>query len=927
MSMWRRELLARLQSLKLRPEREAEIVEELSQHLDDRVRELEAGGAPAGEARRAALEDLDSPGALARKLAEIEARPPLRLPPPGQPMRGRWLAAVWQDVRHAAASLRRTPGFALTVVGALALTIGPTTAIISVANWLIWRPPPGVVDPDRLAVLWFGEWREVDGGVGVSPHGVSESNLSDLREASETIAGIAGWQETSASLAIEGMPPRRVEIGHSTAGFFDLLGVRPVSGRGPAPEEDVPPFGAPVAVISHGLARQALGGADAALTRSIRLNGRPLTVIGVMPAGFVGASPVSGVDVWIPSWTYYYVNHFSESSMTRRVGRGDGAFYTFIVRLAPEVTFDRLRAELDVLVPALAAQHPDENEAFTTVRARVFPGLGVHELQRDRYAGLVRNLLLVGGVLLLLGCANVANLLMSRGVRRRHERAVRVALGASRARLAQLLLTESCLLAVAGASLGVALAFWLKDVIQALLLPGLAGSGVDVAVPLDVRVLLATLGVAVGCGLLAGLVPAWVGSSAGPSSDMGRGGLRASARGSRLRTGFAALQLALSLALVTNALLLVGTVRNLAGVDVGFDPVGVSIHEVAPSTHGYDPAQSMAYDRALLDRLSADPAVDAVSLSSSYPFGSGYSNTIADPGGSGGATIDVYQNFVSADYFRVLGIRMVHGRGFDDAEAMLSASPDGSPVILDGLLARRLFGDTNPIGRRVRFPATSAVPEHDRTVVGVTADTRRSSLTDMPDLLMYLPFVQGGAYAATRPDVLVKSRLPLHEVGDLVQSHASAIDPTLPFYPPRPLSAAIARHVADQNVLATVLSLLGALGFVLAALGLYGLLAQLVGERTRELGIRTALGASRGRVFALVLRQAAWIAVAGGAAGLLLAWWGTGAIEAELVGVTPLEPEIYIASLAALTAVVLVAAAWPARAATRIQPVEALRTE
>ncbi|MEZ5317554.1 MAG: ADOP family duplicated permease [Vicinamibacterales bacterium] len=922
MSTWRDELITRLRDLRLRPEREAEIVEELSQHLDDRVRELEAGGASPEAARREALADLDAPGALARQLAAIEARSPLDLPPPGTPARGRWLAALAQDLRHAVAGLRRTPGFAFTVVTALALTIGPTTGILSVANWLIWRPPPGVVQPDRLAVVWFGEWGD-DGSV--RPRRVSEPNIVDLEAGSTAVAAIGGWQESRVSVAADGVVPRLVGSAHATVDLFDLLGVHPAVGRGFTPDDDQPPMGSPVAILGDALARGLFGGAEAAIGRTLDVNGQRLSVIGVLPPGFVGLSPFSQVGIWFPSSTYYHVNHFSETTMRERAGRArGGVFYTFVVRLAPGSTFERLQGELDALVPALAARYPDDNEAFRTTRARVFPGLGTAELQRDRYRSLVDRLLLVGLVLLLLGCANVANLLMSRSGRRQHDRAVRAALGASRARLVQLLLIESCLLALAGAALGVVAAVWLRDLIQALLLPGVYTLGTVPAAPIDGAVLATTLGLSVCTGLVAGLAPAWTGSDTRPSAALGAGSVRTSRAGVRLRAGFAVLQFALSLALVTNALLLVGTLRQLAGVDVGFDARGVTTHALDLGSQGYDAERALTYDRELLARLAAAPGFQAASLSYSYPFSIGWINEVRERPGEADATFSVDTNFVTPAYFDVLRIPLLQGRTFTAAEALSPAGDEDGPAIVDERLARRLFGEAPAIGRSIQVAGR---PDRSLTVIGVARNARWGDLTDEPDPVLYLPFTDRGGYAAVRPVVLVRSGLSARAAGELVQAQGSAIDPSLPFGPPRPLSAAVERVTADRRAFATVLTLLGALGFVLAAVGLYGLLSQLVVERTREFGIRLAIGARRGHVFGLVLRQAGWIAVLGGVAGLGLAALGSRFVESQLFGVSRLDPAIYLTAALALTLVVFAASAWPARSATRIEPVEALHRE
>jgi predicted permease len=924
MDLWRDELRTRLEPLRLRPEREAEIADELSQHLDDRVSELIAGGTPAEAARELVLVELDAPGELTRRLAAIEARSPYQLPPPGAPGRARWLTTLWQDARYALRALRRTPGFALTVVAVLALTIGPTTAILSIGNWLFWRSPPGVVEPGRLAVVLSAEWR---GASSMSPRSLSEPNIEDLLKSSRTLAGLAGWSEESVSLAADGVPPRQISMTHSTASYFDLLGVRPAVGRPFAVEEDRPPFGSPVALIGDRLARGAFGGPEASLGRSILINGRPLSVIGVMPPGFVGASPFSEVDVWIPSATYFHVRHFSEEVMRGRWGasRAYGAFYTFIARLAPGASPEALQAELDVLLPALAQQYPEDNADFIKARARVFPGLGPNELQRPQYRSLVRNLLLVGGVLLLLGCANVANLLLSRGVRRQHELAVRLALGASRRRLVQQLLTESCVLALVGAAVGVGLALGLKQLIATLLLPGVAGSGLELDVPLDMRVLVATLGVSVTCGLLAGLLPAWMGSSRWVGASIGRHGMRTATGRSWVRSGLAVAQLALSLALVTNATLLVVTLRNVGATEIGFDPRSVSIHFLDLGSHGYSTDRAMAFDRDLVSRLAADPSFRGASLSTGIPPNCGHGRRVLDPAGDGKKAIDICENYVTDDYFRAAGQTVLLGRIFTPAETVTAAPAAGSPIVVSESLARRLFAEGIALGRRITFPATSLEPAHERLVVGVVRDVR-SPLRE-PELLAYVPFVLGLGERPRRPTVMVRTDRPLRDAGDRVRGHVAAIDPSLAMSPPRLLTDLLARQVANRRAFAWVLTLLGGLGFVLAAVGLYGLLAQIVSERTREIGIRMAIGADRRHVIGLVVRLAVWIAVLGGTAGLALAAFGSRLVESQLVGVRRFDPALYAVSVGLLGAVILAACLIPAARAARVDPVEVLRAE
>jgi predicted permease len=730
MSLWRHELIERLASLGLKPEHEAEIVEELAQHLDDRVEDLVAQGLEPAAARAAALADLDTPGELARRLEEILPHP-LNLPPPGAPARGRWVQACWQDIWHSIRSLRRSPAFTAAVIITLGLSVGPTTAMLSIGNWLLWRPTPGVVEPDRLGVVYVGQWI----GRGFSPRGVSYLNLDDLRRTSKTMSAITGVQEGSGSLAADTLPPVVIETGWVTADFFDVLGVRVQAGRSFRREDDRPPAGARVAVISDGLARRAFGGAVGAVGGHLTLNGLPLTIVGVLPPDFVGTEPFSRVDVWYPGATYGYVNHFGGPD--RWTTRDSGLFYSFIVRLAPDASFAMAQAELDTLVRELAANYPKENQELAGVRARLVEGLGTPILQRESYQRLVSVLVAIGGALAFLGCANVANLLMVRSVGRRREHAIRLALGAGRGRLLLLQLTEAMLLAAAGTGLGVALAVWLKQFVAALVLPAVAARP-DFTVPLDTRVLAMALGVSVGCGIATGFMPAMYAARNTSAGALGDAGGRSVTTSRRLRTGFAVAQLAVSLALVTGALMLVATLRNLNGIDLGFTPDGVTTHGLEPSGHGYEPDRAFVYYRTMMDRLQAAPGFEAVSIGARAPFGSGRIMRLQPPAGADHEPIEVYANAVSRAYFDVLGMRLLQGRTFSDAETWTTSASAG---IVSVRLARRLFGNTSPIGQRIVLPArTPARPAHELTVVGVAPDVHWQDVTGDPQLFLYLPF-------------------------------------------------------------------------------------------------------------------------------------------------------------------------------------------
>lgn len=923
MTDWTQEIRDRLARLALRPEREAEIIEELSQHLDDQVRERVAGGFEVSDARREALADLDQPGALALRLAETETRAAVNLPAPGAPARGLWVRQLWQDVRLALHTMRRRPWFSMSVLTTLALTIGPTTAIVSVGNWLLWTPSPAVTEPGRLVEIWSGTWR--DSG-GVSPSAVSYLNLDDLRAASQTLSGLAAWQEGGASVAIPGAAPRQAQAGFVTANFFDVLGVKLAAGRGFTKEEDTPPFGEPVAVISHGLATQAFGTPEQALDQTIHISGRPMRVVGVVPRSFAGVSPTSQVDVWYPGGAYAYVNHYTEEQSQRFSNRSSGLFYMFIGRLATARNSSDAQAELDTLMPLLAERHPGDNAKFKTVRARVFPGLGPSALQRARLQRQMQGLLMVAGVLLLLGCANVSNLLLSEGVRARPERAVRLALGASQGRLLRQLLTESVTLAALGALAGVGLAFWLKGAIQLWWMPGIDVMAAAPVVPIDRLVLGVTVLVAATCGILAGLAPAWFGARISLQGGLALSSGRGTTGSHHMRTGLAALQLALSLVLVTGATLLVTTVRNIGRVDPGFTPDGVVLQHVSLRGHGYTPARAMAYSRELAKGLRADAAVESLSITTGYPLGYTWIESLQTPGGSPKDTTDVRRVATDAAYVDVLGLQLRYGRYFRIDEVFGETLVSGGPVVVSESLATRFFGRADAVGERISVPRTMVSPARDFVIVGVMRETAVTSLTEAAEPLIYFPITQDD-FASLSGAILAKCRGTATRLGEVAASVAARLDPTLPLDRAWALTEWNRRDVASTQMFARVLSLLGGVAMVLAAVGLFGLLAQAVGERRREFGVRMAIGASAGRIAWLVLRQAAWTCALGIAAGLGLSYWAARFVSSYLWGVSPFDPRVYALTITLLLVAVALASARPAWSATRVNPIDALRSE
>jgi putative ABC transport system permease protein len=411
------------------------------------------------------------------------------------------------------------------------------------------------------------------------------------------------------------------------------------------------------------------------------------------------------------------------------------------------------------------------------------------------------------------------------------------------------------------------------------------------------------------------------------SEGLSQAGGRGTPRGRRLRAGFSVVQLALSLALLVGALLMVTSLRGLREVDPGFEADGVSVHYVDLGGQGYTPPRALQYARDLEAGLSSTPALTAVSFSYSYPFASAFVQRVRAPGGGPDDTIEVRTNSVSKNYFTVLGIPIRKGRAFTAEEAMAAGEESGNAIVISQSLARRLFGESDPLGLTAVMPGGRNATARTLVVVGVADDVRTDLVTGEAELSLYEPFARTSVFVL-RPTVLVKSGLTTRAASEAVQAIAARVDPMVPISGNQPLrTQTIDRRLSSQRVFAWILSFLGGVGFVLAAVGLYGLLAQTVTERTREFGIRMAIGATRGQIYSLVLRHAALIAVIGGIAGLGLAMLGSRLIEAQLWGVTARDPSIYATAALALLVVVFIAAAWPARVATCVDPVEALRIE
>lgn len=666
------------------------LIDELVQHLEDRFLARRAAGASESDARAAALAELDDDARLqeevgrARRAARLLA--PLTL---ADHEGGRWYSGIWQDVRYAARALRRSPGFTAAAVLTVALTTGPTTAVLGIAHWLFLRPLPATAEPHRLATVNFG----VPSERGYSVSRVSYAHAARLAEASPSVAALTGWQRSSVSVGRGDAEPAIRPIEFVNASFFDVLGVSIISGRGFAADEDATPGGAAVAVISERAAR-VLFPDGPATEQTIRVNGHAVTIVGVAPAAFPGTSIQRPVDLWMTGMASPRINHAAVARWTYAPDRGP--FYQYFARLAPGATCEAAGVELQSAALALSTSAPDARK-FTTVRPMVHAVVGVDPLALPVLWSLMRILISTGVLLILLGSANLINLLVFRNARRSQEIAVRRAMGASGARLIRLQVAETLVVTIAGGVVGLAVI---------VLAQQLFGGTINTSLgPLEIPVNWPLAGVAIGLSLLVGIALGMAAPRFAATdlvATLGAGPRSTGRVSVRLRSGLAVMQLALSLTLVIGAILFAGSLHHLRTQDAGFDGNNVTRASFAFDVIGYPAERSRQFLHDVKARLQADNPGVHVAFGDGMPlYGSGTGNQVFAPHLTVKDAVRANAVEVSHDFFAAMGIPIVEGRAFTAAEARSTGLEPA--VVVNGTLARQLYGTTEVVGRSSRF--------------------------------------------------------------------------------------------------------------------------------------------------------------------------------------------------------------------------------
>jgi putative ABC transport system permease protein len=898
---WKQEIRRRLQSSRLEPARESAIVEELGAHLDDYYAELLAGGATEAEAERQTLAELSASEIFERELLRVGrqvAPEPIAL---GTNRRANMIADLWQDLRYGARMLAKRPGFTLIAVLTLGLGIGANTAIFTIVDAALLRGLP-YQDPERLVQVWetrrLGEIKQMD---------ASYPDYLDWGQPAEIIEGICGYTGWGGSFTLTGRAePERIEGARVTASFFSVLGVAPILGRGFLPDEDKP-GAAPTVIISHGLWQQRFGADPNIVGRRLTLDGAGYTVLGVLPKSFQFA-PMGRAQLWVPLRP-------TPGQLNRRFMH----WLDVIVRLKPGVSLAQAQARMSAVGARIERENPDSH---------LGAGLKLVPLH-EQIVGSVGSLLLVllgaSGCVLLITCANLANLLLLRAAARRQEIGVRLALGATRWRLARQLVRESLLLTSMGGVLGLALA----KVGCKLLLAAMPAAQLD-SMPylqgpaLNARVLGGAGALSLITGIVFGLAPAWQSTKLDLQSALKGGGRAAMSAGrQRLRSLLVVSEIALALALLIGAGLLIESTLRLLEVKLGFKPERLLTLrlELPPSRYSTDD-QARAFHQQLLHRIAALPGVIGVASVNWLPLEGGPGDLLrveGQPPPPKGEAPKATTHVVSPNYFRTMGVALIKGRYFTDEDHQSAPGV----VAINSALAKKLFGKRDPIGQRILFEGDEPKPFE---IVGVVDDERVGELDEEDQSVIYRPFLQD---AWTKLNLVVRTAGEPDGVVNAVRGEAQALDPNLALYAVATMERLIAERPSTflRRYPALLMAVFAAIALALAAVGIYGVISYSVTQRTQELGIRMALGARRRDLLKLVLRQGLRLALLGVASGLAVALALTRLMRSLLFGVSATDPLIFGLATGLLVAVALLACYLPARRATRLDPLAALRCE
>jgi putative ABC transport system permease protein len=819
------------------------------------------------------------------------------------------MSSIWQDLRYSLRMILKAPGFAVIAILTLALGIGANTTIFSWINSALLNPVPGLASPNEVVALTLSK-------AGENPFAFTYPDIQALRNGQQSFTGITACNITSLSLTGKGKPDRVWGM-VTTANYFDVLGVRPILGRAFLPEEDEKPGGAPVAVISYRLWQTHFGANPDVVGQQVEVNQHPYTIVGVTPAVFQGSQTGVRTEIWLPI-----------AMVDQLVPRSDllhdhHYFWLFAFgRLKPGVRPEKAQEEMTVLLQPEVKSFPEEHRGHDSV--------SVYPLWRSPFglnfflSTLLPMLMAIAGLVLLLACANVANLMLVRSVGRRREMAIRMSLGASRWRLVRQLLAESLLLSLAGGAVALLITTWTAGTFMKFI--PVTDFPIALGVPVDRAVLIAAFVISLITGVIFGILPALRASSEAPVAVLKEDAANASGglKRARLASGLVVAQISLSLVLLVCAGLFIRSFLSAQQINPGFNSQNVLISSYDAFTSGYSDERAAAFDRQLEARLNSMPGIQSAALSNRVPLGFGGSSSVKPEGyvPQADESMETQAAMITPNYFHTLQIPIVKGRDFTMQDNMSSQRV----AIVSETFVNRYWPNQEALGKQVNSDLT-----HEWfTVVGVAHDSKVTGLNEKPTPFLYLPHYQvnlldqpGGSamnvIARTTGDPLAMSKAveqTIHELSaDLVVYNVSTLES----------SEAITSF--PQRIAGTFVGAFGLLALVLAAVGIYGVTAYTTRQRTHEIGVRMALGASKQDVLQLVLGHGLRLTFVGVGLGLGAAFALTRYLGSMLLGVTSTDALTFSCVAVLLCAVALFACFIPARRAMRVDPIVALRHE
>jgi predicted permease len=908
---------AKLQALFAPDKANREFDDELQAHLQLLTEQYLRQGMPAEQARLAARRQFGN-SSLVRERCR-EARSFLSL------------SAFWRDVRFGARQLARNPVFTVIAVSSLGLGIGANTAIFSAAKRVLLDTLP-VSNPHELRLLtwvsghqqpvpqvWGDVWSTDSGGL--ASNAFSYAVFQQMRKQTDVFRDLIAFKDIKMTASVNGHP--ELVGGEFVSGrAFAALGVQPILGRLLNSADDAGPGKSPVTVISEGYWAARFGRSQAVLGNSLVLNGVPLTIVGVLPSQFAGLQMGSVVQVFVPLTMQPVVapRAQSRSGDTSLLNNPQAWWIHILVRLRPDVPEARTQSALNLSLRQTAMDTLPKAKSLDQLGLQLAQGdRGVDEL-RGQFADPSYLLLALAGLVLLLACVNLANLLLARGAGRQREMSTRLALGAGKAQILRQVLTESLLLSALGGMAGLGLGFFVRNAIPGLL--GNSWSGSVIKIVFDWQVLAFAAAISLAAGLLFGMIPGWQAMHINVNRSLKGVGNTAAGRNTRwLGKGLVITQISLSIVLLIGAGLFVRTLVNLSRTTLGFRSDRLLLFELDPPRTRYSDARMTMLYQQLEEKIAAIPGVRSVSLSNIAIIGDGYSGTTFHvPGRSPQSNQERVQiNSVGTDFFRTMGIPLLQGRAFTEHDT--SSAP--AVAVVNQALARRFFPRENPIGQI--FEADSDDANGPIQIIGIAADTRYADLRAETPPIFYIPYQQQPN--ASHMVVEVRTAPEPGAVLSQVRASVEVLDRELPMINVRTMTDQLTASLSAERIFANLTAGFGLLALVLASIGIYGIMTYTVSRRNQEIGLRMALGEQRASVVWMVLREALGMLAVGIVAGIGCSLALSRFIAAQLFGLRAVDTWIYATAIALLSAVAVVSSFLPARRASAIDPLTTLRYE